>query len=92
MLADHLNRSDEARKWTEAMLNMGDQDGLHVINFGLPDQGTLLSAAAHNYRVTGDAKWLTKHAPTLVKMCQWARNARAKAKRPNRGQVIHATG
>lgn len=80
VLADHLNRSGEARKWTEAMLNMGDKDGLHLVNFGLPDQGTLLSAAAHNYRVTRDVEWLRKHAPTLVKMCQWARNARAKAK------------
>jgi hypothetical protein len=79
-LADMINRPEDARAWLEAMLAMGDENGLFIINFGLPDHGSLMSAVAHHYRYTRDKEWLKSVAPTLVKMSAWARDARAKAK------------
>ncbi len=79
-MADQINRPSAARAWLEAMLSMGDKDGLHVINFGLPDQGSLMNAVVHHYRYSRDKEWLKKVAPSLLKMSQWSRNARVQAK------------
>jgi len=78
-LADAVNRPEDARRWLECMLGMGDGNGLFIINFGLPDQGALMNGVIHHYRYTHDKQWLKKVAPTLVKMSRWAKDARAKA-------------
>ncbi len=86
---DFLNRTEDSRKWIEAMLNMVNKDGLFLVNSGLPDQGALMQSVYHHFRATKDKDWLKKVAPTLLKMSQWSRENRktAKAQTPTTSPV-----
>jgi hypothetical protein len=33
--------------------------------------GTIMEAAAHHYRMTGDKDWFLRHVPRLKKACEW---------------------
>jgi len=70
---------DEARTYLDSLLALVTPEGRFEVNFGLPDGGTLLFAAGEHYRLGGDAAWLRRAAPTLVKMCRWIAVERTKA-------------
>ncbi len=65
---DLWGRHEDARRYLESLLTMVKADGLFYVNYGLPDHGGLLIALAEHYRLTGDAEWLRKTAPIIVKM------------------------
>ncbi len=44
--------------------------------------GTIMEAAAHHYRMTGNAEWFLRHVPRLKKACEWTLRQR-KAWAPN---------
>jgi len=61
----------DARRYLESMFSTVDSAGLFFVNYGYPDQGALLFAAAEHYRLTGDSAWLRTVSPVIVKMCDW---------------------
>ncbi len=68
---DLMGHHADARRYLESLLTFLKPDGYFVVNYGLPDQGVMLCALAHHYRMTGDSAWLRTVAPTMVRMCEW---------------------
>lgn len=68
---DLWGRHEDARRYIETMVAMVRPDGLFFETYGLPDHGGLLLALAEHYRLTGDADWLRRQVPTIVRMCDW---------------------
>jgi hypothetical protein len=73
---DMWGKHDDARRYLEALVSLVKPDGLIFLSYGLPDNGSLLIGLCEHYRMTGDADWLRKQAPTMVKLCDWLINKR----------------
>jgi Bacterial protein of unknown function (DUF885) len=76
---DLWGRHDEARAILESLLTFLTPDGLFSVNFGLPDQGALLSALADHFEFTGDEAWLSRVAPRIIRMADWIAATRREA-------------
>jgi len=91
---DLMGYHDEARTYLESLQGLISSDGLFTCNSGLMDTGAMLLVMAEHYRLTGDAAWLRRTAPNMLKMCDWiARRRRQEMARqpsgaPHRG-LIH---
>ncbi|MCD9022416.1 discoidin domain-containing protein [Cohnella silvisoli] len=51
--------------------------GLYTENFGVADQGALLTSLAHHYKLTRDAAFMSYAKPIVVNMANWIKNTRA---------------
>lgn len=76
---DLWGRHEDARRYLESLLTLVKPDGLFYVNYGLPDHGGLLIVLAEHYRLTGDAEWLRKTVPIIVKMSDRLLAMRAEA-------------
>jgi len=61
----------KAELYLDSILHFQQPSGLYTQNFGLPDQGMLLTALTEHYRLTGDAKWLRRIAGNMVRAGDW---------------------
>lgn len=68
---DQYGLHAKAEQYLDSILHFQQPNGLYTQNFGLPDQGTLLTALAEHYRLTGDAKWLRRIAPKMILAGNW---------------------
>jgi hypothetical protein len=68
---DLMGYPEEAERYLDSLLTFVNPEGLLVVNYGLPDHGTQLWAMAQHFQMTGDAAWLRRVAPTMIKMCDW---------------------
>ena len=68
---DLYGMHDRAELYLGSILRFQRPDGLYTQNFGLPDQGMLLAALAEHYSLTGDAAWLRRISPSIVKAGDW---------------------
>ena len=76
---DQYGMHDKAELYLDSILRFQQPSGLYTQNFGLPDQGTLLTALTEHYRLTGDAKWLRRVAPNMVRAANWLLEQRKNA-------------
>lgn len=83
---DWMGYGQDAEKYLESMLPLIDKNGLFVVNYGLPDQGALLTALADHYKMTGDNEWLKRVSPHIIKMCKWVVSERAAQKKTQDAQ------
>lgn len=68
---DLYGMHDKAALYLDSVLHFQQPNGLYTQNFGLPDQGMLLSALAEHYSLTGDAKWLRRVSGNMVSAGNW---------------------
>jgi hypothetical protein len=68
---DLWGRHDEAARILESLLTFQAPDGLFTQHFGTPDPGTLLFAMCEHFELTGDAAWLKRVAPNMIRMAGW---------------------
>ena len=68
---DLWGRPDEAQRILESLLTFQSPDGLFTQHFGTPDPGTLLFALCEHFELTGDAAWLRRVAPNMIRMAGW---------------------
>lgn len=73
---DCMGYPREAQRYLDSILSFVTPDGLLVVNYGLPDTGVQLWAMAQHFRITRDAEWLRRVAPTMIRMCDWVVAAR----------------
>lgn len=80
---------DYAARILDAQLHFQQPDGLYTQACGLTDPGSLLVALARHYEVTGDADWLRRVSPNIVKLCNWMTRQRGAAPKtgPLRGLI-----
>ena len=76
---DQYGMHAKAEQYLDSILHFQQPSGLYTQNFGLPDQGTLLTALAEHYRLTGDAKWLRRIAPKMILAGDWLLDQRKNA-------------
>jgi hypothetical protein len=79
---DLWGRHEEARKVLESLLTFQTPDGLFTSHFGTPDPGALLIALSEHFALTGDAVWLRRVAPNMVRMCGWIAAKRRESMTP----------
>jgi hypothetical protein len=68
---DLWGRHEEAARILESLLTFQAPDGLFTQHFGTPDPGTLLFAMCEHFELTGDAAWLKRVAPNMIRMAGW---------------------
>jgi hypothetical protein len=68
---DLWGRHEEARQILGSLLTLQAPDGLFTSNFGTPDPGALLFALSEHFALSGDAAWLRRVAPNMVRLCGW---------------------
>lgn len=73
---DMMGFFEDAQRYLDSILTFVTPEGLLMVNYGLPDTGTQLWAMSQHFRLTDDAAWLRRVAPTMIRMCDWIRNAR----------------
>ena len=62
---------DKAALYLDSVLHFQQPSGLYTQNFGLPDQGMLLTALSEHYNLTGDKAWLQRVAKNMVAAGDW---------------------
>ncbi len=78
---DLYGLSDYAERLLDTQLHFQRPDGLYTQACGLTDPGSLLIALARHFAMTGNADWLRRVAPNVVKQCDWLRDRRAEAEK-----------
>lgn len=73
---DWMGYGADAEMYLKSMLPLINKDGLFVVNYGLPDQGALLTALADHFKMTNDKEWLKRVSPHIIKMAKWVVNER----------------
>lgn len=68
---DLYGMHDKAELYLDTVLHFQQPDGLYTQNFGLPDQGMLLTALAEHYNLTGNKAWLRRVAKNLISAGDW---------------------
>jgi hypothetical protein len=79
---DLWGRHEEARRIIESLLTLQTPDGLFTSHFGTPDPGALLFAMSEHFALTGDAAWLRRVAPNMVRMRDWIAAKRRESMTP----------
>ena len=79
-MLDAYGYSDKAQTYLNSMLAMVRPDGEFRTDFGVGDNGWLLTALEQHYLFTRDREWLARSAPVLEKMGNWIIARRAKEK------------
>jgi hypothetical protein len=83
---DLFGRHADAQRYLDSMLQLQRPDGLFFSNYGYPDTGALLFAAAQHHRLAPDTNWLQTVAPRLVKMCDWIIRQRKESMEDSNGK------
>lgn len=68
---DLYGMHDKAELYLDTVLHFQQPSGLYTQNFGLPDQGLLLTALAEHYNLTGNKAWLRRVAKNMVAAGNW---------------------
>jgi hypothetical protein len=68
---DQYGFHEDAARILGTQLHYQQPDGLYTQACGLTDPGSLLVALAEHYRMTGDADWLRRVSPNIIKQCAW---------------------
>lgn len=68
---DEYGMHESAEKYLDSVLHLQQSDGLYTQNFGLADQGMLLTALARHYDVTRDKSWLQRVSKNIVSAGNW---------------------
>ncbi|OJW25275.1 MAG: hypothetical protein BGO49_05395 [Planctomycetales bacterium 71-10] len=78
---DLYGLSGYAEQLLDTQLHFQRPDGLYTQACGLTDPGSLLVALSRHFAMTGDAEWLRRVAPNVVRQCDWLRDRRAEAEK-----------
>lgn len=68
---DQYGMHDKAALYLDSVLHFQQSNGLYTQDYGLPDQGMLLTALAEHYNLTGDKAWLKRVAGNVVAAGNW---------------------
>lgn len=68
---DYYGYRDYAAEILGMQMHFQQADGLYTQDCGLGDPGSLLSALAHHYLMTGDREWLRRISPHIISQCEW---------------------
>ncbi len=79
---DLWGRHEEARRILESLLTLQAPDGVFTSHFGTPDTGALLFALCQHFMLTGDASWLKRVAPNMIRMAAWIAAKRRESMTP----------
>lgn len=79
-MLDAYGYHQESQRYLESLASLVSPEGEFVTKFGLCDHGALLIALEEHFRYTQDREFLTRVAPTMIRVFRWLAQRRAEQK------------